>query len=235
MERIPNTPILIIAFLISLLSTINVNGQTDSTKNSNTHSYFTLNLLSPLNTQSPRWRIGYIKDIDEKWKAGLDMGYGNRNLLFSDYGDNISKDYQLWEIRPEIYYIINPKRKTKKYFSLELFYINHTDIFYSGSYSSVNNESISYDQSDYKREKYGLNLKYGFIIYSKKRLGLNLYTGLGMKIRKNTFSNVLNPNLVDLGPEKGDMFGFDNYKNVEGTKLGANFSFGFKLYYKLNN
>ena len=56
-----------------------------------------------------------------------------------------------------------------------------------------------------------------------------------MRIRKNTFSNIINPNFVDLGPEGGDMFGFDNYKNEERTVFGANFSFGFKLYYRINN
>jgi len=219
-----------------MLSIVNGNAQIrDIQETSNENSYFTINLLSSLNTLNPRWRIGYIENINKKWKVGLDFGYGNRSLSFSDFGDKIGKDYQIWELRPELYYIIDPQRKTKKYFSLELFYINHKDIFYNHHYFPVSGESISYDKSDFKRQKYGLNLKYGFIIYSKKRLGLNLYTGLGMRIRKNTFSNVINPNIVDLGPERGDMFGFDNYKNVKGTVFGANFSFGIKLYYRLKN
>jgi hypothetical protein len=39
--------------------------------------------------------------------------------------------------------------------------------------------------------------------------------------------------VVDLGPEGGDLFGFDNYKNVEGNNFGVNFVLGIKLYYRL--
>ena len=236
MKKTQNIRILTTMILISIFSIVKGNSQTDDIKKlGNNDSYFTINLLSTINTLNPRWRIGYIKNLNKKWKVGLDIGYGNRDLSFSDFGDKIGEDYQIWEFRPEFYYIINPLRKTKKYFSVELFYTNHKDVFYGGHYFPINGESISYDKSDFKRQKYGLNLKYGFIIYSKKRLGFNLYTGLGMRIRKNTFSNIINPNFVDLGPEGGDMFGFDNYKNVEGTVFGANFSFGFKLYYRINN
>lgn len=236
MKRIQTIRISTIIILISIFSIVKGNAQTDGIKSlGNNNSYFTINLLSTINTLNPRWRIGYIKNLNEKWKAGLDIGYGNQNLSFPDFHNRIGEDYQIWELRPEFYFIINPQRKTKKYFSLELFYINHKDVFYNGHYFPIKGESISYDKSDFKRQKYGLNLKYGFIIYSKKRLGFNLYTGLGMRIRNNTFSNIINPNSVDLGPEGGDMFGFDNYKNVEGTILGINFSFGFKLYYRLDS
>ncbi len=235
-KKTQNIQLSITILLILILSMVKVNAQTDEIKNlGNNNSYFTINLLSSINTFSPRWRIGYIRNINKKWKAGLDIGYGNRNLSFSDFGDKIGKDYQIWELRPELYYIINPARKTKKYFSVELFYINHKDVFYEDHYFPIDKESMSYDKSDFNRQKYGLNLKYGFIIYSKKRLGINLYTGLGMRVRKNTFSNVINPNFIDLGAEGQDMFGFDNYKNEEGTAFGPNFSFGFKLYYKIKN
>ena len=225
-----------IIILISIFSMLESKAQSEEIKNlNNNESYLTLNLLSSINTLNPRWRFGYIKNLSEKWKIGLDIGYGNRNLSFSDFGDKIGDNYQLWEVRPEIYYVINPIKKTKKYLSVELFYINHKDVFYNGHFFPINGESISYDKSDFERQKYGLNLKYGLIIYSKRRLGFNIYTGLGIRIRKNNFSNVINPNNVDLGPEGGDMFGFDDYKNVEGLVFGGNFSLGLKLYYKINN
>lgn len=77
-----------------------------------------------------------------------------------------------------------------------------------------------------------MNFKYGFLFNSKKRIGFNLYTGLGLRIRNNSFSEIINPNIVDLGPEGGDMFGFDIYRNVDGTSFGANFVLGIKLYYR---
>jgi len=221
-------------FLIYFSSIKISNAQNDEifkTTEYNNSSYLTMNLLSPLNTKSPRWRIGYIKNINERWKIGFDIGYGNHNLTFYDLGDN----YELWEIRPEFYYFLITKRKTKRYLSVEPFYINHTDLFFDGHYFPKNGESISFDQTKYKRQKYGINLKYGFLFNSRKRIGFNFYTGLGLRIRNNSFAETINPNIVDLGPEGGDMFGFDNYKNIEGTNFGGNFVLGLKLNYRLNN
>ena len=43
-------------------------------------SFLTFDLFSSLNTFNPRWKIGYIKGINEKWKVGLNVGYGNKNI-----------------------------------------------------------------------------------------------------------------------------------------------------------
>lgn len=222
--------ITIIFFSSSLLSSSQNNPQE---KTPSEISYITLNILSQLNFYSPRWRVGYIRNINPKWKAGLDFGYGNRNL--SVFQEDVGDDYQLWEVRPELYYIINPKRKTDKYFSFEIYYISHKDTYYDGHYFPIKGESMSYNKIDFHRQKYGFNLKYGFIIYSRNKIGFNIYTGLGLRIRNNSFSNSINPEIVDLGPEGGDMFGFYNFKNVEGIVVGPNFSFGVKLYFKLNH
>jgi len=223
------------AIFLIYFSNINIsNAQNDEilkTTEFKNNSYLTINILSPVNIKNPRWRIGYIKNINERWKIGFDLGYGNHNLTFYDLGDN----YELWEIRPEFYYFLKTKRKTKKYLSFEPFYINHKDVFFGGHYFPKNGESMSYDKTNYKRLKYGINFKYGFLFNSKKRIGFNLYTGFGLRIRNNTFSEIINPTIVDLGPEGGDLFGLEAYKNIEGTKLAANFVLGIKLYYRLNN
>ncbi len=91
----------------------------------NTYSYLTTNILSSINGTSPRLRAGYIQNINRRLKIGLDVGFGNRNTTFYKDYDN----YQLWEIRPEFYYFLNTKRKTRKYISLEPFYINHKNTF----------------------------------------------------------------------------------------------------------
>ena len=223
-----------VLFLLYCLSIEISNAQNDEISEPNEYnnnSYLTLNLLSSASPTAPRWRVGYIKNINERLKIGIDAGYGNHNIIYYDLGDN----YELWEIRLELYYFLKNKRKTKKYLSAEIFYINHTDIFTDGHYFSEDGQSISYDEANYQRQKYGLNFKYGFLFHSKKRIGFNLYTGLGLRIRNNTFSNITNPEIVDLGLEGGDMFGFDNYKNIEGTEIAPNFVLGFKIYYRLNN
>lgn len=238
MSLLKSIKILILIQFLSIEISNAQNGEVSKAGEYNNNSYLTINLLSSLSPIVPRWRVGYIKNINEMWKVGVDVGYGNPSLTYHNLGDNYEDNYELWEIRPEFYYFLKAKKKAKityAYLSTELFYINHSDVFSNGHYFPMNGESFRYDQANFRRQKYGLNLKYGFFFYSKKRIGLNAYTGLGLRIRNNTFSEILNPTEVDLGPEGGDMFGFDAYKNMEGTNWSANFVFGFKLYYRLEN
>jgi len=197
-------------------------------ENFNNYSYITTNLLSHINYHSPRLRIGYIQNINDRWKIGLDLGYGNNKTTFLE----ISENYNIWEIRPELYYFT---RSHKTYLSAELFYINHKDIFIDDFYYPKDNESTRYDQASYQRQKYGLNFKYGFLFNSKRKITFNLYTGLGIRIRNNTFTDIENPRIVDVGPEGGDMFGFEVYRRKEGTNLTPNFVLGFKILFRLND
>ncbi len=80
-----------------------------------------------------------------------------------------------------------------------------------------------------------MHLKFGFFFHSRNRVGLNLYTGLGFRVRRNSYSNIVNPRIVELGPEEGDFFGLAAYENIEGTHVAPNFALGFKLFYKLKN
>lgn len=207
------------------------NKEIQKTEEYNNSSYVTMNLLAPLIAISPRWRFGYIKNINERWKIGIDLGYGNSSLTFYN---NIGDNYELWEIRPEIYYFLK-SRKTHNYFSIEPFYINHKDVFMDSHYFPEYGESTRFDQSNYRRQKYGVNFKYGFLFNTKRKIGFNFYTGLGLRIRKNTFSEIINPRIVDLGPEGGDFFGINGHKHIEGSNFGLNLVLGIKLNLGLKN
>jgi len=211
-------------FTLFILNTFQITAQTKTFLSYD--KSITFSLTTPLDVHNPRWRIGYLQDLNERWKFSIDIGYTNRKFSLGIHNDLIGNKYQIWEIRPEIYYLMNPKKKTKKYFSAELFYINNKDTFSNGHYGA-----IKYDQVDYRREKYGLNIKYGFIIFSKKRLGFNTYAGLGVRYRNNTFSNVINPITYD----ERDTVGFlnNNVNTQDHPTYAVNFSLGVKLYYKL--
>ena len=72
MKKTQNIRVLTTMILISIFSIAKGNAQTGNTKNlGNNDSYFTINLLSTINTLNPRWRIGYIKNLNEKWKVCL--------------------------------------------------------------------------------------------------------------------------------------------------------------------
>lgn len=85
---------------------------------------------------------------------------------------------------------------------------------------------IRYDKADYLRQKYGLNLKAGILVASTRRIGLDVYTGIGLRIRNNQYSNLVNPR-----EEEGDFREMDlsSYLLEEGSSLGFNLAVGLKL------
>ncbi len=194
----------------------------------NTQDIITLDLLSPvyINREefTPRWRLGFIKNLNDNNKIGIDIGYGNSENSLIDTGEN----YTLFEIRPEYYRIINPKKKTLKYFALEFLYINQKQVFITDTYLTENKEFLRFDQANYKRNKFGLIPKFGMFINLSNRIGMNLYSGIGIKYRINTYTNIINPILNNTFEEH-----FQPYFREEGRKLGIEFTFGLKLYYRI--
>lgn len=175
---------------------------------------------------TPRYRLGYIKNMAESTKIGIDIGYGNANSSLLKTGDA----YALWEIRPEYYHIINPNRKTLQYFSLELFYIHQKEVFTTQSFFSDENEYLTFDKANYKRHKMGMIAKYGMFVNISNRIGLNWYTGIGLNYRINNYNNFEN-----LRPKIYEEEHFTPYYRKEGTKLGAEFTIGMKLYYRIKS
>jgi hypothetical protein len=197
------------------------------------NNHISINILSSIDPFTPRWKVGYVKSLSPKWKLGLDIGYGTQKMVWSNYswftyGEKIGEDYKLWEIRPELYYIINPEKKVEAYFSGELFYIHHKDV-YSGNYFVPRNGGFfRYESANYLRQKYGLHIKTGMFIDIGKRLGLNIYTGLGLRFRDNSFTNIINP--IPRRDHR-DMIVID-YNEYDGLYFGLNGSLGFKLYFR---
>lgn len=195
-------------------------------------SYITTDLFSPFFINydgeyfTPRFRLGYIENISKKTKIGVDIGYGNANSSIIKTGDK----YTLWEIRPEYYRIINPNRKTLKYFSLELFYINQTEEFITQSFFSEQNEYLTFDKANYKRQKFGIIPKFGMFVNLSNRIGLNWYTGVGLNYRINKYKNFENLRLNQFDEEH-----FSPYYRKEGNKIGVEFTVGLKLYYRIKN
>ncbi|MGM0392787.1 MAG: hypothetical protein ACQEQB_13630 [Bacteroidota bacterium] len=189
-------------------------------------SYLTFNLFSSLNTFTPRWRIGYVRGISPKWKIGSNFGYGNNNLSYTQFANHFDSNYSLWEIRPEIYRIFRQNEVAEHYYSIELFYINHKDVFQPGYFYPKTGGVYFYDQANYQRHKYGFNIKRGILKKFRNNFGINIYTGLGLRIRDNSFTNVINakPTIT-----YKDMFDFEEYKKIDGLKIGLNFALGLKL------
>lgn len=196
----------------------------------------TFNLFTPLAFDTPRYRLGYTHGISGHLRAGIEVGYGSENTTVVIFDDDFSDrdNYALFEILPQITYIFNPTHPVNHYIALQGFYLNQDEQFFNNSYFESNlRVQIRYDQADYNRKKVGANLLYGvYIPFGNAPIGIDISGGLGIRSRKNTYSNIVNPRAENFFDD--DEF-FENYREDSGTRVGINFSLGFKLTYNLNN
>ncbi|AOW19542.1 hypothetical protein LPB138_02095 [Urechidicola croceus] len=176
----------------------------------------------PLNT--PRYKIGAITNIGKYLKLGIDIGYGNHTISTL----NTKEGYELFEVRPEFYYILNPFEDVEKYFSIELFYIDHFERLKNETFLSLNENFIEYDTADYMRRKYGAFAKFGVFINFSEKFGANIYTGAGIRYKINNYNNVIKPVVIESFEEDYPPF----YRN-EGNHFSVDFTFGLKFYYRL--
>ncbi|MDB4292063.1 hypothetical protein N9954_01550 [Maribacter sp.] len=191
----------------------------------NTNSYIVVNALSLGDPFAPRIRVGYLQHIKDRFKLGVDVGFGgNLNNFNQDAGES----YQLWEIRPELYYILKPEARTIKYISAEFFYINQENVFINDDFQREDGVDIAFDSADYRRQKYGMHLKFGLFLDIGKHMGFNFFGGVGFRFRNNAYTNVINP------VERSILREWYVGPQVEqGANFRVNPSLGFKFYYKL--
>ena len=88
---------------------------------------------------------------------------------------------------------------------------------------------MRYDKVDYKRQKYGVNINFGGIVRLSGRFSLNAYSGLGVRVRKNTFTNPVNPVFER---DFFDEFSFaENYIRDSGTNIGIDYTIAVSIIY----
>ncbi len=223
--------LLVVLFLIGFTSSITA--QSDYLEK---NSYITFDLNSPIINYSPRYEIGYYRHLDERLIVGAEFGFGNyrTTINFAAEGNWIEKDYESFSIAPEIKYILNPSRKTRKFISAELFYIYHSDKLSNRSYTNTDfTKTSSYDRADYQRNKFGLNFNYGMIINLSNSIGLIPKIGAGVKIRDVKFSNAENLITTNVGSYEDCSPDFiSRHIEVEGLITRFNFNFEMQLFYK---
>lgn len=115
------------------------------------------------------------------------------------------------------------------YFSLESFYINHTEEFITQSFWVKGRGLLRFDKADYQRHKFGLIPKVGMFLNLSERLGINVYTGVGVRYRYNDYSNFENLREETFLDDEH----FSPYYRNEGKNIGVEFSLGVKLFYQL--
>ncbi|MGX7666661.1 hypothetical protein [Flavobacterium pedocola] len=221
-------------FCISTLFTLMCNSQEQL--NNEPKSIISLSLLTPTASYAPRWNIGYMRKLNERYWIGLDFGYGNNKISINpaEEGGWITDSYKLIEIRPEIYYDLRPKSKLKHLISVELFYIYHKDEFEDNWYYDLNEKKYyEYDFANYKRIKYGTNINYNLIYYLGKKIAFMQKVGIGFRKRNVEYSNIINksesPNFEE--PD-GGIIRTNGFIKDNGISNAFNFNLDFKIIYK---
>lgn len=198
--------------------------------------------ITPYYGSNPRATLGYLMQPQDRWMYGIELGYASYSFLGSDSRNRkgIDKGYKLFEVRPSIHYILNPRGNAKPYVAAEFFYINHKDVFINDEESLRNkryinngddNPTIAYDKADFLRQKYGVNLNFGVFLNIFRRFGVNCNIGLGIRNRNIEYSNLINPS--EINRSDSESFITPIHLLETGNKLGANVSLSFKLFYKL--
>ncbi len=203
----------------------------------------TFNVFTPVMGYTPRYRVGYIQPVTGPLMIGADVGYGREGIVFDFNPDRSRQDYSLFEVRGEVYYLLNVNRNGDHYLSFETHYLNHTETFFDEAIEFDDQPNLLYEQADYSRNRIAFTIKYGAFYYLSERLGLNAYYGMGLRIRNNSFSNVIpvggggspdnsdgNGNFYD-DDEEWD-FGTNNYYREDGRNVGLNIALGIKLFYQ---
>ena len=222
--------LLIVLVLFGIIS--NTSAQSDEFDKLN---YLTFDVLSPVINYSPRYEIGYYRHLNDQWIVGAEVGIGtyDTSINFAAPGGWIEKDYRSFSIAPEIIYMRNPYRITKRFISAELFYIYHTDNFQNKSYTDTEFiKTYNYESADYQRNKFGLNLNYGMIINFSNSVGIIPKIGGGIKIRDVQFKNIENLTVSQGEGFYGCTPSFTS-RHLEVEGLVTRFHFNFELQFFL--
>jgi hypothetical protein len=146
---------------------------------------------------TPRLRLGAEYNASDKIGYCVELGIGNYFLNSNQLvARGSSNDYLFYEIRTEVKYYFNTNKSNHSlYYSVELFYINMTDVFENNSYYPENTSgSIFYTKATFYKQKYGLHVKGGIKLIAFKRIDFDIYAGIGVARRNIDYKNVINPN-----------------------------------------
>lgn len=217
-------------YLLLLVSSIGM-GQTEMQVTSDVTTtavdYITFNPLASVDFTTPRYTFGYVRTLNERWKAGIHAGYGSDAISFRFGLDDDRKNYSLFEIRPEVYYVLEQRRKATPYLSFELQYLQHKERFLDDYYLADNRYNrVEYTQADLTRNKYAATLKFGSFFDLGGKIGLNAFYGIGVRTRDNSFDRIINPTF---NPDAGDdayFSGIQDYYRKKGSVFGVNVVIG---------
>lgn len=181
---------------------------------------------------TPRYRLGLDYISGKRLGYGLDIGYGNSPLNGWRGESNWGDDFSVYEIRPELKYILKSDKRFNFYLALELFFINlDVNLKNKEYYPEDSSSLIGFERADLQRYKLGFHIKAGCNIITQKRFNIDLYYGLGFASRTVEYSNIENPSEIPFGEVGGWLIPQSQYN--EGTNSLFHIAIGLKFGYIL--
>lgn len=162
----------------------------------------------------PEQRIGLhimplgIVDPYSRFRFGIDYD-GGKNIGFSiDYGigtypfiktskttsDGVEEfdEYSLFEIRPEVKFYVNRKKRSSWYFATEMFFVMKQKVYKNDYfYEEDSGNTIYYENANYNVKKMGLHLKAGVEIIAADIMKFDFYVGIGLADREKYYTEVV--------------------------------------------
>jgi hypothetical protein len=189
--------------------------------------WISLDLPPILDPYSPRYRLGLLTSLSDDILASLHLGIGGADFVVPK--ESMGSDYQFFEIRPEIRYLLHNQPGFQFFSSLEPFFLSHRDHYQNMSFYD-GQDHYTYDFADFSRMKTGLNLKMGILAYFGS-MGIEFYCGGGVAHRVTSFDN-----LVNLEKDNDSYSGgwlWSDFRHFRGNKTYPNLTGGIRLLYRL--
>ncbi|SEN08366.1 hypothetical protein [Chryseobacterium taichungense] len=170
------------------------------------HSIITISGLAPLRDQ--RWNIGYLHKLNKRWWIGAEVAYGQKGM--TPYNLGFEGDFKVFEVKPELYYSLNPKSRLKHFISAEFSYLNHSSQRVNDGYYDTTGQYYNYTSADFKRIRKGLSINYSILLGRRSSwFGFMPKVGLGIAHRNISYQHVEGKTLsyepIDVLPFLPDM------------------------------
>ncbi|HNP97849.1 MAG TPA: hypothetical protein PKK99_02285 [Bacteroidia bacterium] len=176
MKSISNTAIWVF-FLICSLTVMTVNSQTPKGKGTFIFKIAPLSFTDEVSFRSTQFAIEYFLSPKYSLEASYGQVYGKEYLTNSSASGFKSK----LEFRK-----YNHSEKEKKYYSYFAgnIFFNNLDYETRGQFMNSTDSTDIYEENYFVRKKsFGINVKYGFELTVLKHFILDVYGGLGLRIK----------------------------------------------------
>lgn len=196
-------------------------------KQGNYHSVITVSSFAPFRDQ--RFNVGYMHQLNSRWWLGTEIAYGQKGM--TPYNLGFEDDYKIYEVKPELYYSLDPRSRLKHFLSAELSYLNHRSERTNAGYYDSSGEYYRFDAADFRRIRKGLSINYSILLHRESSwFGFMPKVGIGIAHRSVRYHHVEGKQPDFEGPDDMRFFpNFDREQSNMRLMVNVDMKFIFKF------